>query len=97
MLRNMDKIYIPCLDCFDSLMYINNTVGSLWVDLCLYCDEVNTFVTCESDPREKHMLDMDLYILEEMGFIITHETELPHKYLVKLLGFSRDTICAHNH
>lgn len=96
----MRHTHIPCKACYGRLERTNLESALLWLSICedLCYSDPYFLIQCTCDEEICYcVMESCLKNLEELGFIVSHETGSSFT-IVKALGFDdRGNVCIHRH
>lgn len=74
-----------CVQCFQNLCDEDETTAKIWPGLCQYACDQDGYLFFKID----HSLENELLILENMGYIVSHETD--EALIINIQGLSYET------
>lgn len=96
----MRQTHTPCRACYSRLRRANLESAMLWLSICedLCYNDPYFLIQCTCDDEICYcVMEESFKHLEELGFIVSHETE-SNFTIVKAIGFdATGNVCIHRH
>lgn len=80
-MKKISEEGICCDNCFEKIGKLSGRAARLWTDICKFYPKYGLLRV----PSKKNPIIKDLLLLEQLGFLVTHETR--DDLIVKMSGY----------